>query len=189
MTDRDHAAGRRDDPEAGTGDATRLTPEETFTLLRNERRRAALRRLRTEPETTLTDLSERVAAAETDTSPERLSAADRKRVYISLYQTHLPALAEAGVVDYDRDRGTVARLPAADELDRRLDRLTGDGEDRAPGRLRYAGVAAGLVVVAGAAGLPPFGALRPAAWAVVGVAVLGVLAAVRRGAERSYSRS
>lgn len=161
------------------------TTDEAFTLLRNERRRAVLRDLREHPETTLTELSERIGAAEADTTPDRVGSTDRKRVYISLYQTHLPALADAGVVAYDRDRGAVRRLPAADEVDRHLDRLSADDPASATDRRRYAGVAMGLVVVAGAAGLPPVGAVPPALWAVVGVVALCALAAAARRSEGS----
>lgn len=137
-----------------------------------------VRSLQDTPTTTLGELAERIAAEEADTTPDRLDSTDRKRVYISLYQSHLPALADAGVVSYDRNRGDVERLDAADVLDERLRRLdeatTRSAGDRS--HLRYAGLAVELAVVAGALNLPPFGALSPSLWGGIGVGVLAVLA-------------
>lgn len=39
---------------------------------------------------------------------DALSRQQKKRVYVSLYQTHVPELSDAGIVDYDPDAGTVA---------------------------------------------------------------------------------
>jgi hypothetical protein len=64
----------------------------------------------------------------------------RKRVYTSLHQTHLPALAEAGVVDYDRDRGTVRLTARASVLDEYL--ATDVGEPSPPWPAVYLGIAA-----------------------------------------------
>jgi hypothetical protein len=77
-----------------------------FTILKNERRRRVLRyMLDADGRVTLSDLAEHVAAIENDTTPSRLGAQQRKRVYIGLYQSHLPKMDDAGVVEFDRDRG------------------------------------------------------------------------------------
>lgn len=110
-----------------TPSGERLSVDTVFDLLSNARRRAVLRSLSTTRETTLRALSERIAAAENGVDPEALTAAQRKRVAIGLYQSHLPKLARAGVVAYDRDRGTVARTPSAAQLDPFLD-LANDHE-------------------------------------------------------------
>jgi len=41
----------------------------------------------------------------------------RKRVYTSLYQSHLPRLHKYGFIEYDADRGTIELTPLAENLD------------------------------------------------------------------------
>jgi hypothetical protein len=131
-------------------------------VLQNERRRLALYQLRNAEEPLRTgDLAEEVAAIENDTTPEQLSHSERKRVYISLYQVHLPTLDEAGVIAYDSDRGTIETLPTAHKLYEALDRLvdvtvsTGesasDSSESPPDKMRTVGVLVATVgIVLGA---------------------------------------
>ncbi|MGQ4556072.1 DUF7344 domain-containing protein [Halobellus sp. GM3] len=93
-------------------------PQDTaFDLLSNGRRRFVLRRLqRRRDGVELSDLAEELAAAENDLPADELSAQQRKRTYVSLYQTHIPKLADAGVVDYDSDSGMVYPTRHVDEL-------------------------------------------------------------------------
>lgn len=44
---------------------------------------------------------------ENDTTVKRLSSDQRKRVYIGLYQCHLPKMDKLGVVEYDKNRGRI----------------------------------------------------------------------------------
>ncbi len=108
-----------------------LSKDEMFELLKNQRRRDALRYLREDGESTLSDLAERIAAKENDIEVVELSSAQRKRVYIGLYQCHLPKLDDAGVVDFEKHRGDVERLDAAAQLDSYLDPPAGDAESAA----------------------------------------------------------
>jgi len=102
-----------------------LTPDEIFHLLQTNRRRDALRYLkRHEGPVRMRDLAEQVAAWENDTTVRALSSRQRQRVYIPLYQTHLPKLDEAGVIEYDQSRGVVERTPVADQLDPYLEGVT-----------------------------------------------------------------
>lgn len=87
-----------------------------FDLLQNNRRRAALRILDEEGELTLAELAERIAAEENDVPLSEASENARRSVYISLYQRHVPKLAEHGVVDYDREESTVALREPASQL-------------------------------------------------------------------------
>ena len=66
---------------------------------------------------TPTELAEEVAAIENDVEVDDLTYKQRKRVYVSLHQTHLPRLAEAGVVHYDKDEGIVRLTENADVID------------------------------------------------------------------------
>lgn len=108
------------DTEAGVRapDSRLLPKDELFHLLQNERRRRALQYLRgrSEDVVDMRDMAERIAALENDVDPVQLTSAQRKRVYVGLYQCHLPKLDEAGVVDYDKDRGTVTQTRLATQL-------------------------------------------------------------------------
>jgi hypothetical protein len=113
-------------PEAGIGGS--LSKDELFHLLQNSRRRAVLRYLRgREGPVRMRDVAEQVAAWEHDTTVAGLSSDERQRVYIALYQSHLDALAEAGVIAYDKSRGTVEPLPPLDRVAAYADRPASDG--------------------------------------------------------------
>lgn len=114
--------GERDADQDG---GAALPKDDVFHLLQNGRRRAVLRYLaeREEERFVMRDVAEAVAAWENDTTIQQLTSAERQRVYISLYQSHLPKLAEHGVIDYDQDRGTIEPTPLA----RVLEPYLGDG--------------------------------------------------------------
>lgn len=115
--------------------AESLSPDEIFHLLQTSRRRDALRYLKEhDDQVRMRDLTDQVAAWENDTTVEGLSSTQRQRVYIPLYQTHLPKLDEAGVIEYDQSRGTVERLPLADELDPYIEGISVGDDEAIPGR-------------------------------------------------------
>ncbi|MFB6151453.1 MAG: hypothetical protein ABEJ40_06575 [Haloarculaceae archaeon] len=97
-----------------------LTQDVVFDILSSARRRYVLYLLRTESGMELTDLAERVAAWENDVDVKDLEKQQRKRVYVSLYQTHIPKLADAGLVDYDKDSGMVELRSNGYRIDRHL---------------------------------------------------------------------
>lgn len=104
------------------GDTDRLSKDVIFELLKNRRRRQVLAYLlETEGTVTLGKLAERIAAWENDTEVAALSSDQRKRVYVALYQTHLPKMDDAGIVDYDQDRGLISLADNADLLVMYLD--------------------------------------------------------------------
>jgi hypothetical protein len=94
-----------------------LPVTDTVELLAANRRQAILEELvgTTQPVSTGT-LAERVACAEYNCEAETLEYEQRKRVYIALTQSHLPALAEENVVTYDADTNRVARGPQFSQL-------------------------------------------------------------------------
>ncbi|WP_458208302.1 DUF7344 domain-containing protein [Haladaptatus sp. NG-SE-30] len=95
-----------------------LSRDVAFEILTNARRRYALTYLRSQADAvSIGELAEAVAAWEHDTTTDLVSSKERKSVYTSLYQTHLPKMADAGVVEYDRQRGIVELADTADELD------------------------------------------------------------------------
>lgn len=99
-------------PSATTSDETRdetavLSKDAIFDILKNRRRRLVLEFLRDRQASTLPDVAEHVAALENGKDVGRLTPSERKRVYVGLYQCHVPRLADAGVVDYDAERKTI----------------------------------------------------------------------------------
>ena len=100
----------------------RLSKDVIFELLKNRRRREVLAYLLDAEETvTLGELAEQIAAWENDTDVNALSSDQRKRVYVALYQTHLPKMDDAGIVEYDQDRGLISLSDNADLLMMYLD--------------------------------------------------------------------
>ncbi len=101
---------------------TSLSQDVVFELLSSPRRRYILYYLRQSEEAVeLTTLAEQVAAWENETDVDNITEQERKRVYVSLYQTHIPRLDEAGVIEYDKDSGMVALASQAREIDNYLD--------------------------------------------------------------------
>ncbi len=123
-----------------------LSQDTLFSLLSNPRRRFVLQYLnRVEGPVTLQDLSVEAAAWENETDPEDLTDQQRKRVQVSLYQTHIPALEDAGIIEYDSDSGEITLTDRADDLNVYLH---GDIEEESrPWEMYYLALAASGVVV------------------------------------------
>jgi DNA-binding transcriptional ArsR family regulator len=82
-----------------------LTEDKIFELLSNGRRRELLRILKEiGGEVTLGDIISEMSTREDGVDA---GAVKRKAVYVSLYQSHVPRLAEAGVVEYDGAKKTI----------------------------------------------------------------------------------
>jgi DNA-binding transcriptional ArsR family regulator len=100
-----------------------LSQDVIFDILSSPRRRYVLYYLRKEGgPIDLTQLAERVAAWENKTTVENLTNQERKRVYVSLYQTHVPKLSDVGIVSYDQESGMVDITEQAHEVDTYLTR-------------------------------------------------------------------
>ena len=96
--------GSRDTVETGSEFST----GDIYEVLSNRRRRYAIHHLKqTDGPVDVSTLAEQVAAWENDKPVAELDSQERKRVYISLYQSHLPTLEKRGLVAYDDDRGIV----------------------------------------------------------------------------------
>lgn len=79
-----------------------LTQAELFDIFSNARRRQTVQFLnRQHGSCDLAPLVEQVAAWENDTHVDDVTRTQRRRVYISLYQTHLPMLEDHGIIDWD----------------------------------------------------------------------------------------
>ncbi|WP_331235573.1 DUF7344 domain-containing protein [Natronorarus salvus] len=155
--------GEAVEDEEASEPAASLSKDDTFHILQNERRRRVLAYLAdTDGPVDMRDIAEQVAAWEHDTTVQQLSSDQRQRVYIALYQSHLPKLADFGLIHYNRSRGIVERTPLADEVTAYLlNDTAADADDDAPAReewLRYYTAVTGLsavAVVAVWAGLVP----------------------------------
>lgn len=95
-----------------------LLPQDTvFELLSSPRRRFVVGFLRTHPDPVeLSEIAIAMAVAETETPAGQVGKKERKRAYVSLHQTHLPRLEDAGVVAYDRRTGLVSLRDGGEEL-------------------------------------------------------------------------
>ncbi|NGM69751.1 hypothetical protein G6M89_12150 [Natronolimnobius sp. AArcel1] len=85
-----------------------LSKGEIFEVLRNQRRRYVLHFLKQDGRPVeLGDLAQQIAAWEYETTLEGVTPAQRKRVYTTLQQTHLPKMDEAGILSFDSDEGVI----------------------------------------------------------------------------------
>ncbi|MFP8954462.1 hypothetical protein ACLI4Z_16060 [Natrialbaceae archaeon A-arb3/5] len=89
-------------------DVSDLSQGEVFEVLRNQRRRYVLHFLKQDDRPVeLGDLAQQVAAWEYETTLEGVTPEQRKRVYTTLQQTHLPKMDEAGILTFDSDAGVI----------------------------------------------------------------------------------
>ncbi|EMA64900.1 DUF7344 domain-containing protein [Halorubrum kocurii] len=168
-------------------DGTELNTSQLFDLLKNRRRRSVTRFLyENDGNAVLSDLAEHIAAEENDITVQQLSSTERKRVYIALYQCHLPKMASLGVIDYDKNRGTVELRASASRL---LQYINTDEDGREGNRTRggngtpdRAWVAPAiaafvfLTVSVGALGIGPLAAASATTWTLLGL--VGVVAII-----------
>ncbi|WP_254820921.1 DUF7344 domain-containing protein [Haloglomus halophilum] len=108
--------------EADAG--TSISKDDAFHILQNSRRRAVLRYLAAHDEEerfVMRDLAEEVAAWEHDTTVQQLVSDERQRVYIALYQSHLPKLDDHDIIEYNQSRGVVEPTELVDALAPYLD--------------------------------------------------------------------
>lgn len=173
MTEQEPQTNENDSPvaEESIGHQHRdasLTLGERFEILKNERRRYVLEYLSNADETvTLSDLADYIAAIENDSTVEDVTSSERKRVYVALYQFHLPKMDRMGVIEYDKDRGDVSLVQKGRELYQEHDSTEGP-----PGYLHLLGICAcvlGIVALIGVALIQ--------AW-FVGSVILGIQTAI-----------
>lgn len=150
--------------------------DETFDLLSNHRRRYTLHYLKANGEDAeLGTLSDYVAAWENGIPPSEVSYDQRKRVYTSLQQVHLPRMDNMGIVEFDDREGIVQLTPTAQQLDIYLEVV---GRRDVPWSVLYLVLAAinGVVLAAAALGLPGFAAVPDLGWGLFAVTTFVVVA-------------
>ncbi|WP_227356899.1 DUF7344 domain-containing protein [Haladaptatus salinisoli] len=166
-----------------------LSRDKIFHILQTQRRRDALRYLKdTDGPVEMRDIAEQVAAWENDTTVQALTSDERQRVYIALYQSHLPKLDSEGIIEYQKSRGIVERGPLADQFDPYLD-LHGEGAtetkrgdesevgDEVPWFSYYRRITTVGVLTAAAAwlGVPPISLVPDLVWGVILVAAFAAV--------------
>lgn len=140
-----------------------LDRDTLFDLLSSARRQYVLRYLCDEsPEEHVEELARLIAAEETAVPPAEVPSEDVRRVYISLYQTHVPKLEENGLLRFDPDERVVT-LSAPTETRRALCELLGVGRGTGTTGRRVLGAWAAVSVLAvSALGVGSVGASPPA---------------------------
>lgn len=176
--------------DAETDDDSVITKDEIFEVLKNRRRRDTLEYLIDANGTvTLSELAEHIAAWENDIEVAELNSTQRKRVYVALYQTHLPKMDDVGVIDYDRNRGNIELSETAELLELYMDADFGTDD---PWYRRYAGLSllgGGLALVTHVSGFQPILELGLAAVLAVAFLALSLIHMFDRRREREGTRT
>lgn len=159
-------------------DPAELSRAEAFDLLSNGRRRAVIRHLRT-TDAAVVDLEDLIDAvvAWDHGADDAVTEHQRASVYSSLVQTHLPRLAEASVVEFDAEAGTVTPTRLAREVELYLEYSPRADIPWAEFYLGLGALGAALLSVVWAE-VPPFDRLSGTLVAAAVVAILLVAAVV-----------
>jgi hypothetical protein len=103
--------------------ADALPLDQVFDVLKNQRRRYVLEYLNDADEAvSLSEIAEQIAAWENEKDVKQISSSERKRVYVGLYQCHLPKMDALDVVSFNKPRGIIELGDNVDELYTYLDR-------------------------------------------------------------------
>ena len=127
-----------------TGDGTDQTPDElsldvVFDVLKNSRRRLVLDYLaRNDQPVDLRDLADFVTAEENDTDVSAITSKERKRVYVGLYQFHLPKMDDMNIIEFNQDRGRISLTDRGETL---VQQHAQHADGVSGGKYRYYGLA------------------------------------------------
>lgn len=173
---------RTDDTD--DSDDEMLSRGEIFEVLRNQRRRYVLHYLKQDGRPVeLGDLAQQIAAWEYETTLQGVTPEQRKRVYTTLQQTHLPKMDQAGILTFNSDQGMIGPTERTQEISVYLEIV--------PGRefaWRELYLSLGAISCALVAGLwldiPVFTVLSDLTWAGIIAAVFTVTAALHIYHER-----
>lgn len=153
-----------------------LTQDTVFEILSNSRRRFMLSYLHEhDGPVDLMDLANEIAAWENDTPVEELTDKQSKRVYVSVYQTHVPKLVSTNLIEYDSESGLIELSDRASEIERYMP----ESDDERPWHRYYAILAfVSAAFYAGVAvGVPLLDVLPEAVAGVIVVLAFAVLSA------------
>lgn len=163
-------ADHQGEPRKSGDESVNLSAGEVFELLKNERRRRVIHYLKTRGDRTasLSRLATHIAALENNVDETQVSTDQRRRVYISLYQLHLPKLENYGVVEFHQESGSVS-LEETGRIDHYLD--PGASQNHVRLELVLA-LLVGLTVTIGLLGIGPFGRIPTDVWTILSTGVL-----------------
>lgn len=149
-----------------------LPLDQVFGILKNQRRRHVLKYLKeADGEVTLSEVAEQISAWENDKDVSQISSSERKRVYVGLYQCHLPKMDAMDIVSFNKPRGIIELGKNTDEIYKYID--MSDEPDEPPWHVYSAALSVSGAVVLGGSLL-----LRPLTTApVVDVAVVFLIGA------------
>lgn len=103
--------------ESGRAASEGLSRDALYGILSDRRRRDVLYHLNeSEERVELADLAKAVAVRETGSEEGSVSVTDLRRVHVSLYHVHVPKLATANAVAFDRSERTVALTETGREV-------------------------------------------------------------------------
>jgi gamma-glutamylcyclotransferase (GGCT)/AIG2-like uncharacterized protein YtfP len=159
-----------------------LEPSQIHNVLRNDRRRRTIQRLRdAESEISVDALAEHIASIETGESPPPRDV--RKSVYVSLHQTHLPKLDDLEIVDYDQREQVLELRNRAEEVEVYMEVVP---EDDVSWATFYVGISAvgALVLLAAEFDLLFLSSFGVGFWAWFVVALFGATATYHYYSER-----
>lgn len=165
-----------------------LDEDTVFDILSNRRRRQIIYYLQEHGgEAPLREVANAVAGWEEGQALEDVTEKQSRRVYVSLYQSHVPRLTEVGLIEHD-DSGTVRLTDRVRLLDPYLNPHT-DGRSWQVYYLALGLVGVVLALLA-LLGLPPAGLVSGANLLLVvslGVVILALTHAQRAGTPRDAS--
>ncbi|MFB6073154.1 MAG: hypothetical protein ABEJ88_09320 [Halobacterium sp.] len=174
-------AGEPSDADTGSGNRESSavpTDDELFEVLSNRRRRYAVHALkRAHGQVEIGDVAEQVAAWEYEVDVDQVSYDERKRVYTALQQSHLPKMDDAGVVEFDKNRGVVEPTESLEDVEVYMDVVQGR---EIPWSVYYLGLSGVAVALMAAVGLDayPFTMATDFTWGIAVVVAFAVSALV-----------
>lgn len=152
-----------------------LAEADIHSILSSPRRRETLRHLVTTADAiSVRELADHIAAAEADCRPAPKNVRDA--VYVSLHQTHLPALHDLGIVNYDREARCVEPHQRVHEVGKYMDIDSPLGLSWAE-LYRSLGLVGLCLVVAAHAAVPGIESVPPILWASGALAALAAASA------------
>jgi hypothetical protein len=145
-----------DRAERPDDEAEEFSREVVFEMLSNQRRRYVIHRLLdADEEVELRELSRLVAAWENGKDPDDITPKERRRAYNALQQAHLPKMDDAGLVEFNASRGTVAAGDDLDDLQVYLEIVPGNEISWSQYYVLLGAFGASLSLATGV-GVPPF---------------------------------
>lgn len=105
-------------PPSRNGAPHGIPKEDIFEILSHRRRRYILHYLkRNGTSARIGDMARQIAAWENEVDVDKVTTTQHKRLYTALYQSHLPRMDDAGILEYDQESGTAELTDEGEKLD------------------------------------------------------------------------